>query len=248
MNLPMIDEIRQGERHRQLKAPPRRNYKVALLTIDYQYNRRSPCCIFSVLSSVTTFIICKLPDAISVEESNGNDKEHFSIWSLRIMAGLQGIELTEWFLGIEDEPRWEDANSHVLYSEKIRMERAIIVTDFGDKLLRDNQNGNNPKDMWEELSTGYKAASTAKRIVALSWKIITCLHSGKDMRHYIVETETFFSYLATMGLIVGEGLQVAIQLEPVMKEEYTKCTAAVLKNVDGKIPMRQCLFTFSRAI
>lgn len=177
-------------------------------------------------------IMDKLRDTLRVDKFNGNDNEDFSLWSIRIMAVLEGRGIHGVVLGEETEPQKEDTSAYTTYAEKVSMARAIIVTALGDKPLRVIQNSPSPKEMWDKLRARYEAATTANKINLLTALVNTRYESGKDLGDYFAELETYFNRLAGMGLPVAEEMQVAILLVSVMHEETLKGTVAALKTVE----------------
>ena len=168
-----------------------------------------------------------------VEKFHGRENEDFGLWQIRVLAMLEGQDLSGVVMGDEPVPEsTEGSDEYKIYLDKIRKARAVIVMALGDRPLRAVQTAEGPMEMWSKLHERYAGSTTASKIGVLTTLMNTRYESGEDIRDYIAKFETMFNRLEIMGSHIDEAMQVAILLVSLLNDETLSSTVAAIKTMD----------------
>jgi len=169
---------------------------------------------------------------LRVEKFNGRDTEDFALWQMRLMAVLEGRNLSGVVLDTDDIPQDNTSAEYLTYLDRERKAKAIIITALGNKPLRVIQSVESPSEMWVKLGDRFAAATTANKIAVLSAFMNKRYESGKDMGEYLADIETLFNKLAAMGMALVEPMQVAILLVSISSVDSFQGTVAAIKTME----------------
>lgn len=168
----------------------------------------------------------------------GKAEEDFQLWSIRVMATLEGKDLADVVTGNEvmpvpgegeDDPDEEDVTAYV---QKQKKARALIVNALGDSPLRAIQSCITPDEMWKKLIERYASSATSNKISVMT-SLMNSRYDGKnEIAEHISQMESMFNRLRAMGSSVEENMKVAILLVSVGGQTDLKSTISAIKTMD----------------
>eukprot|EP00171_Calliarthron_tuberculosum_P013812 IDg13812t1 len=187
----------------------------------------------------------------SITPFEGRAEDDFQLWSMRVMAYLEGRELADIVTGEHTVASPADVRGSAAYRKFVqdsKCAREIIISILGDRPLRAIQSSTTPNDMWVKLRERYASTTHNNKIIVLRTLINKRLQESKDMGDHISELESPFNILPSMQSQIYEQMQTALLITSVSSNSNYDSIIAAIKHESRRGYMGLCNYpSYSRA-
>ena len=174
-------------------------------------------------------------ERVAIKQFDGKADDDFQLWSVRILAYLEGKDLADIVLGERVKPEQcmldpTDKQSRQ-YSSDCRKARSILVSALGDRALRGIQTLTCPKEMWTSLQERYASRSNNSRIVTLTNLLNKKLRPNQSIGDHISEFESLLYQLQKMETKIDDQMKVALLLVSISNHKGFESIIAAIKTM-----------------